>query len=221
MQNRNRFNINMTQKVFMDKVANIVQPLASTINDSFDQIQKDIEDLTKIVLVKQGTVDGAMEKLEWLKRQKELYDENQKQKEKTRQEQLRVEFTEDSSNSGELVREKTITEVLNGWRREDFSTELVFNIVVTIDMDQDNDTNAGPVRPETNPYSLLVNFTIIEVKKGVKTTAYKINDTPIQIRSNMNKEQVADLVVLLFQEKDKRNGKIISIVVEKNDINRR
>ena len=80
VQNRNRFNINMTQEVFMDKVANIVQPLASTINDSFDQIKNDIKEMTKIVLVKQGTVDEAMEKLEWLKRQKKLYDENQRQK---------------------------------------------------------------------------------------------------------------------------------------------
>ena len=160
-----------------------------------------------------------MENIKWLERQKELYDENQRQKEDTRQEQLKMEFTQDSSDSGELVGEKTITEVLNGWRKEYYSVELLFNILVTIDMDQANDTKRIPIRPETEGTELLMQFTIIEVNKGVETGRTKIDQT-VYRTSNMNKEQVADLVLGLLPERQ-RKGKITSIVVEKNNINRR
>ena len=137
-----------------------------------------------------------------------------------------MEFTEDSSNSGELVREKTITEVLDGWEKEakkngqkrDFTREWVFNIVVTIDMDQANDTKRIPIRPETNATELRMEFTIIEVNKGVETGRTKIDHT-FHLTSSMNKEQVADLVLDLLPERQ-RKGKITSIVVEKNNINR-
>ena len=244
--NRNRFNINLTQEVFLDKVANIVQPLASTLKDG--SIKQNIEELTSIVLVKQGTVDEAMEKLKWLEKQKVLHEDNKKEREAIRDKQLdnNVEDEDDEDDGVKLPAGATkidmlqypTTSLLKVIRKLNLSTEDGIKITATIDMDQENDTEKRlPVYTSSDDSSddsanssddeynkpkvveVFVSFHVILMKGGMEKR--KIDTNKISLPTKSIGVQLEDIIKAFILENQLLNegekvGKFTSIVVDKS-----